>query len=52
MLTHRLSSVPHCDHILMWDRGQLVEQGRHDQLLRARGVYYSVWRLGEQAVAQ
>jgi ATP-binding cassette subfamily B protein len=52
MVTHRLSSVPHCDHILVMDRGRLVEQGRHEQLLRAHGVYYSLWQLGQQAVAQ
>lgn len=52
MVTHRLRSVPHCDLILVMEGGRLVEQGRHEQLLRARGMYYSLWRLDEQAAAQ
>ena len=47
-VTHRLSSVAHCDHILVMDRGLLVEQGRHEELLRFGGVYFSLWQLGQE----
>jgi ATP-binding cassette subfamily B protein len=49
-VTHRLSSVPQCDHILVMDRGRLVEQGRHEELLRLGGIYFSLWQLGQQDV--
>ena len=45
-VTHRLSSVQQCDHILVLDRGRLVEQGNHYELLALRGVYFGLWQLG------
>ncbi len=39
MIAHRLSTVRKADKILVLDRGQLVEQGDHDQLLARDGLY-------------
>lgn len=44
-ITHRLATVRHYDMLFVLDRGRLVEQGSHAELLRARGVY---WRLHEE----
>jgi len=49
-IAHQLSSVPHCDHILVMDRGRLVEQGRHEELLRLGGVYFDLWQLSPKEV--
>lgn len=39
MIAHRLSTIRHSDKILVVDRGRLVEQGPHDQLLASGGLY-------------
>ncbi len=38
--THRLSAVEHADHIVVLDKGQIIEEGTHAELLQAKGWYY------------
>jgi ATP-binding cassette, subfamily B, bacterial HlyB/CyaB len=40
VIAHRLSTIRNADHILVIDRGRLVEQGTHTELIAARGLYY------------
>jgi ATP-binding cassette, subfamily B, bacterial len=42
-VAHRLSAAEHADLVLVIERGRLVEQGRHQELLRARGSYARLW---------
>ena len=42
VIAHRLSTIRDADLILVMEAGAIVEQGSHDELLRARGAY---WRL-------
>jgi ATP-binding cassette subfamily B (MDR/TAP) protein 1 len=39
MIAHRLSSIQHADCIFVFDSGQIVEQGRHDDLVDMGGIY-------------
>ncbi len=38
-VAHRLSTVKNCDEILVMDKGQIVERGSHDQLVKSGGIY-------------
>src|SRR5579859_297656 len=44
VIAHRLSTVRAADQILVIDGGQIVERGRHDDLLAAGGVYAGLYR--------
>jgi ATP-binding cassette subfamily B multidrug efflux pump len=43
-IAHRLSTIARMDRLVVLDRGRIVEQGSHDQLLRLDGHYASLWR--------
>ncbi len=44
-IAHRLSTIAHLDRILVFDRGRIVEDGSHDQLLAKKGFYYRLWTM-------
>ena len=41
--SHRLGTVVEMDRILVIDRGRLVEQGSHEELLEGQGLYHELW---------
>ena len=44
LIAHRLSTVMHADTIYVLERGRIVEEGHHDELLERKGLYYAMWR--------
>ncbi|KAJ3312635.1 Iron-sulfur clusters transporter atm1, mitochondrial [Boothiomyces sp. JEL0838] len=42
-IAHRLSTVSDCDLIYVIDKGQIIEQGTHQELLAKGGLYYEMW---------
>jgi ATP-binding cassette subfamily B protein len=44
LIAHRLSTIMHADTIYVLEQGRIVEHGRHEDLLAAKGLYYALWR--------
>ena len=50
-ISHRMSSCRFCDKILVFDEGQIVEQGSHEELMKASGLYSELWNAQAQYYA-
>ncbi len=44
IISHRVSSVKHADHIIVLHHGEIVEQGNHTTLIDQQGIYFDLYR--------
>ncbi len=44
-IAHRLSTIRNCHRIYVMDQGKIVEQGKHDELLKFDGIYAGLWQV-------
>ena len=51
MIAHRLKTVRHADQIVVIDKGRIVQQGKHDELMEQDGIYKNFVSGREQAVS-
>lgn len=47
-ISHRLSSCRFCDEILVFDEGEIVQKGSHEELVKQPGKYYDLWHAQAQ----
>lgn len=50
-ISHRMSSCRFCDNIIVFDEGKIIEQGSHDKLMDAGGLYSELWNAQAQYYA-
>ena len=50
LIAHRLSTIMHADKIVVLEQGRIIEEGKHEDLLSIKGLYYAMWRqqIGER----
>ena len=51
MIAHRLKTVRHADQIVVVDKGKIVQQGTHEQLMKQEGIYKRFVDARQQAVS-
>ncbi len=44
LIAHRLSTIMHADTIFVLEKGKIVEQGKHKELIEEKGLYFAMWR--------
>ncbi|ELC8411724.1 peptidase domain-containing ABC transporter [Clostridium perfringens] len=44
IIAHRLSTIMRCDNIYILEKGEIKEQGNHEELLEKQGRYYELWK--------
>lgn len=49
-IAHRLSTLRDADKLCVIEHGKLAEQGTHDELIRAKGKYFELYKLQSESL--
>jgi ATP-binding cassette subfamily B multidrug efflux pump len=52
IIAHRVSTVMHCDYIMVLDEGKMVQWGQHENLIKEKGVYSTLFALQNDPTAE
>ena len=47
IIAHRLSTIKKVDEIIVLNRGEIAESGRHSELMSKKGIYYNLVKMQE-----
>jgi ATP-binding cassette subfamily B protein len=51
VIAHRLSTIRHANNIILMDKGRILSEGTHDELLEKSDIYESMWEAHREAMA-
>jgi ABC-type multidrug transport system fused ATPase/permease subunit len=44
IIAHRLTTIRNANHIMVLDKGKVIEEGNHEQMMLANGHYSNLWQ--------
>ncbi|MDC6470808.1 ABC transporter ATP-binding protein [Flavobacteriales bacterium] len=43
-ISHKINNINNCNHILVLENGEIIDQGNHESLLKSKGFYYDIFK--------
>ena len=43
-ISHKINNISNCNHILVLENGEIIDQGNHESLLKSKGFYYDIFK--------
>ena len=43
MISHQLSVAATCDRVLVMEKGEIIQEGKHKELIKEKGLYKQLW---------